>query len=110
MSTKRLSTFQLVTNATAIGADIDYDIVNMQNSQVKEIQAQWTETTVSATIAAQFSFDGTIWTDLETPTAMSGNTEKTWTVGRHVPFLRVEVDWTSGAVTTLDVYVTSLPY
>ena len=109
MSLKRMSVGQLA-DAAAIGADVDYDLTNLEMAQPKEIHAEWTETTVSATISLQVSFDNVIWTDFETPTAVSGNTQKTWTPDRHVPFMRVEVDWTSGAITTLKVYVTSLPY
>ena len=90
-------------------ADTVYNI-KTEWLQPKEVHAEWTETTVSATVSLQVSFDNVIWTDFETPTAVSGNTSKTWETSRNVPYMRVLVDWTSGAVTTLNVYVTSLPY
>ena len=97
------------STATNIVADTVYNI-KTEWLQPREIHADWTETTVSATVSLQISFDDTIWTDIETPTAMSGDTIKTWTVDRHTPYMRVYVDWTSGAVTTLKVLVSSLPY
>ena len=105
---KQLSTAK-IADVAAVGADVEFDI-NTRYDDIKEVHAEWTETTVSATVALQISFDDVIWTDQETPTAMSGATSKSWNIERHVPYMRVELDWTSGAVTTFKSYVTSLPY
>ena len=105
---RRLSTAK-IADVTAVGADVEFDI-STTFSDIKEVHAEWTETTVSATVALQISFDNVIWTDVEAPTAISGNTSKTWNIERHVPYMRVELDWSSGAVTTFKSYVTSLAY
>ena len=105
---KPLSTSK-IADVTAVGADVEFDI-ETKWSCPKEVHAEWTETTVSATVALQISFDNVIWTDYETPTAISGGTSKSWNIERHVPYMRVELDWTSGAVTTFKAYKTSLPY
>ena len=105
---KKLSISQ-VANVTAVGADVNFNI-STSFAQPREIHAEWTETTVSATVSLQVSYDNVIWTDSESPTAISGATSKTYTVDRHVPYMRVELDWTSGAVTTFKAYVVSVPY
>ena len=98
-----------IADVTAVGADVEFSISTKYDC-VKEVHAEWTETTVSATVSLQISFDNVIWTDYESPTAISGATSKSWNIERHVPYMRVELDWTSGAVTTFKAYVTSLPY
>ena len=105
---KALSTAK-IADVTAVGADVEFDI-ETRWAHTREVHAEWTETTVSATAALQISFDNVIWTDVETPTAISGATSKSWTVDRYVPYMRVELDWTSGAVTTFKAYAVSLPY
>lgn len=105
----KLLTLGTSTTMTNLTASTFYTI-GTEWMQPKEIHAEWTETTVSATISLQVSFDGSTWTDTETPTAMSGATAKTWINTRYVPHMRVRVEYTSGAVDTLIIYTASLAH
>jgi hypothetical protein len=83
-------------------------------SKVLCAQAVWTSTTLSGSLALQFSLDNTNWTDFVTATSITNTSSSVFwnifstataaTVGVDAPYWRVSVVRSSGTYTTLKVY------
>ena len=100
---------KLLVDSSAVVADESSSSVDMSNLQSWSAQVIWTSTTCSATIQVEESNDGETWSVISGKTqAISNNSGNVMLSGTEFApkYLRVTVDYTSGTLTTVQVYVT----
>lgn len=107
---KSTSSGVIINGAATIVATTAYTGIDVEHTQPREIQAVWTATTVSGTISVQVSLDGTTWEDTETPIAVTASGSNIWLINRHATYMRIYYVRTSGTITTLSAYVSSIGY
>jgi hypothetical protein len=107
---KKLSVNQ-IADAAALAATANYTFT-ADSHQVVSVQAVYTSTTASFTLALQHSNDGATWVDFASATAISNASGNVmWNVvgTKDSLFWRVNATRTSGTLTTLKAYLAYQP-
>lgn len=107
---KKLSINTLV-DATSVVATASYPFT-ADYHEVRSVQAIYTATTASFTLALQYSNDGTNWEDFTTATAITNASGKVmWNVvgTKDAKYWQVVATRTSGTLLTLKAYLSYLP-
>jgi hypothetical protein len=100
-----------LADATSVAQTTNYTF-QAKSSKPIAVQAVWTSTTASFTLTLQYSVDGTNYQDFTTGTAISNSSSNViWDIStvKDAPYWRVNAARTSGTLTTLQLYVASVP-
>ena len=101
-------TDEQVINSAAIVADESSAALDISHQLAWTAQIVWTSTTAAGTIEIQESNDGSTWSTISAKTqAISNNSGNVMLKGewQASKYLRANVDWTSGSITTLTVHI-----
>lgn len=96
-----------LANAASLAATGTYSFT-ADNNKVVSVQAVYTSTTASFSLALQYSNDGTTWKDFTSATSISNaNGDVDWQVldTKDALYWQVKATRTSGTLTTLKVYL-----
>lgn len=100
-----------IADVSSVVATTNYPFESKHNKPVA-VQAVWTSTTASFSLTLQYSVDGTNYQDFTTGTAISNSSSNViWDIStvKDAPYWRVNATRTSGTLTTLQLYVASVP-
>jgi hypothetical protein len=94
-----------ILDASAVIADTASEVLDVTHQVGISVQVDWTSTTAAAVLTLQASNDGITWVDLASTVTVNNNSgmEMLYATDFHYKFARVEVDWTSGSITTLSL-------
>lgn len=100
-----------VADATSLAITTSYPFTADQN-KVVSVQAVWTATTASFTVALQYSNDGVTWKDFTTATNITNaNGDVMWDVvgTKDAVYWQVKATRSGGTLTTFKAYVANEP-
>lgn len=100
-----------IANATSLAATTSY-VFTANTHKVVSVQAVWTATTASYSLALQYSNDGVTWKDFTTATTITdANGDVMWDVvgTKDAVYWQVKATRTSGTLTTFKAYVANEP-
>lgn len=93
-------------NATAVVATVSTPFT-ADEFKIRSVQAVWTVTTASFSVALQYSNDNATWKDFTTATAITASGNVDWQVldTKDAKFWRIANTRTSGTLDTYAVYI-----
>ena len=101
---------KLITDSAAVVADESSSAVTMDNLQTWSCQVIWTSTTAAGTVQIEESNDNSTWSTISGKTqAISNDSGNVMLSGTDFApkYIRATVDYTSGSITTVKVYLTA---